>query len=292
MSPTVSHKSSNGFSYEPTYRNAFVPVQFRTCGKSEILASKAANVLDLLITSKGVETHRMERSSNEGFDYSLMEGESGKDKQAENDRFYEAIRPYLTKCFQSCTPPSIDALHNFALSLAVQTALPRQERRTDIVKDIRTVKFRTRCCNLVMCLWYACCNTPYLLKEQRTKDSFRPFVCGVIYALKRGISLHDGSVLLPRCEQLHAILPALKETKGNRILKSLQSSSHRGKLTTHILVHIEMQSSALESSALESSALEMQSSALEMQSSAPTKHTQQTVTHVSLFAHVPFSTNS
>lgn len=59
----------------------------------------------------------------------------------------------------------------------------------------------------------------------------RPFICGVLYAFKRGVSLADGTVLVPRCPQLAAALPVLRGTGGNALAKTLHSSSHRGLCT-------------------------------------------------------------
>jgi hypothetical protein len=80
-------------------------------------------------------------------------------------------------------------------------------------------------------LWRAACATPYMKVAKRGTDAYRPFVCGCIYGFKRGVTLADGSVLIPTCPALANALPALRGTGGNQLAKTLHSSSHRGVCT-------------------------------------------------------------
>lgn len=68
-------------------------------------------------------------------------------------------------------------------------------------------------------------------KAKRGTDAYRPFVCGVLYAFKRGLTLADGTVLVPQCAALANALPVLRGTGGNHVAKTLHSSSHRGMCT-------------------------------------------------------------
>ena len=68
---------------------------------------------------------------------------------------------------------------------------------------------------------------------KRGNDSYRPFVSGVLYALKRGVSLPDGTVVLPQLPQLTDALPALRTTAANSAAKAIHASSHRGLCTLH-----------------------------------------------------------
>ena len=97
--------------------------------------------------------------------------------------------------------------------------------------ELRTAKFRTSFSGIVVALWSACCRTPYMQNARRGTDAYRPFVCGVIYASKRGVTLNDGSVVVPTCPQLAEALPQLRGTGGNAHAKTLHSSSHRGLCT-------------------------------------------------------------
>ena len=69
--------------------------------------------------------------------------------------------------------------------------------------------------------------------NKKGQDSFRPFAAGVLYSLKRGVYLEDGTCIVPELETLAAHLPALRSTQSTRQAKQLQSSSHRGICTLH-----------------------------------------------------------
>ena len=58
-------------------------------------------------------------------------------------------------------------------------------------------RVRSLCCSLVVALWRACCLAPYFKDGKKSSDSFRPFVCGVLYALKRGFSIRNGMEVVP-----------------------------------------------------------------------------------------------
>jgi hypothetical protein len=120
------------------------------------------------------------------------------------------------------------------LSLAAQRVSAQARADASVERDcggsfVRTARFRSLCSSLVVALWTAACETSYM--QDNSADAFRPFCCGVYYATKRGLKLDDGTVLVPRCPQLAAALPALRGTGGNSLAKTLHSSSHRGLCT-------------------------------------------------------------
>ena len=69
--------------------------------------------------------------------------------------------------------------------------------------------------------------------DRKGNDSFRPFAAGVIYSLKRGVYLENGTCVVPELETLAAHLPALRSSYSTAQAKQLQSSSHRGICTLH-----------------------------------------------------------
>ena len=157
---------------------------------------------------------------------------SAPQRQDEHGEWLAAVRKYAKQCLTRGIAPSIDAVHNLALMAHAAKAAANSERATQQnVAAIRTVRFREVCSNLVVRLWRACCNTAHLRNARRGTDSFRPFVCGVLYAFKRGLVLANGSVLVPQCPLLAAALPVLGSTGGNTVAKTLHSSSHRGMCT-------------------------------------------------------------
>lgn len=153
--------------------------------------------------------------------------------------FQAAMKKYTKECIASGTVPSLDAIHNIAIASAniaadekrkADAAIARQSNKTPLILKVR---MREQVTTLACSLWVASCNTPYMEGAKRGADSFRPFVCGVFYALKRGVSLPDGTVVVPACPQLAEALPALRATAANSCAKALHASSHRGICTLH-----------------------------------------------------------
>jgi hypothetical protein len=86
---------------------------------------------------------------------------------------------------------------------------------------------------LIVTLWHAACLTPHMRDNRKGNDSFQPFAAGVIYSLKRGVYLENGTCVVPELETLAGHLPALRSTHSTPTAKRLQSSSHRGICSLH-----------------------------------------------------------
>lgn len=174
------------------------------------------------------------------------EPNAGKDKPSKSARdprlmdkdflFQAALKKYSKECIATGSTPTLDAVHNIALVAAnVATEEKRrvaQEEQGHTAKILK-VRMREQVTTLACSLWAASCDTPYMDESRRGADSFRPFICGVFYALKRGVSLPDGTVVIPACPSLAESLPALRATAANSVAKALHASSHRGLCTLH-----------------------------------------------------------
>jgi len=146
--------------------------------------------------------------------------------------FTKSVQKYVKNCVISGNAPSLDKIHNLSLMARTVSAKARQQQDQPLRTDnIRTAKFRTLCSSLIVSLWSAACETPYMTNARRGTDAYRPFICGVIYASKRGVTLENGTVLVPQCPTLAEALPVLRGTGGNTFAKTLHSSSHRGLCT-------------------------------------------------------------
>ena len=155
--------------------------------------------------------------------------------QDENTLFIDAIKKYMKESLATASPPTMDAVHNIALQ-ARKTALEEKEAmRVEEGRAALLLKVRMRelVTTLAVLLWTASNKSPYMCERKRSADSFRPFVCGVLYALKRGVKLPDGTAVVPELPELAAALPALRATASNSIAKALHASSHRGLCTLH-----------------------------------------------------------
>ena len=70
--------------------------------------------------------------------------------------------------------------------------------------------------------------TKHFMTSKKGSDSFRPFAAGILYSLKRGLYMADGTCVVPVLEELAVHLPALRSASSTPAAKQLQSSSHRG----------------------------------------------------------------
>lgn len=146
-----------------------------------------------------------------------------------------ALKKYVKECLATGTTPNLDDIHNISIT-AANVAAEEKRRATSESRHgplILKVRMRESIAALVVSLWTASLKTPYMQNQRRGADSFRPFCVGVCYALKRGVSLPDGTVVVPECAKLAEALPTLRSAAPNSTAKALHASSHRGLCTLH-----------------------------------------------------------
>lgn len=113
-----------------------------------------------------------------------------------------------------------------AQDAAAQASTTKQRRRQ---YDGET---KTYCVSLALALWKAVSCTPNV--AGRGSDSFRSFVSGVLYSLKRGLTLDRLSLeIIPSIPELSEQLPTLRSADASLCARQLQSSSHRGLCALH-----------------------------------------------------------
>ena len=153
----------------------------------------------------------------------------------ENLLFAAAVRRYVKQCITTGQKPTFDAVHN--LSILARSVAAEENRKLSTETKTPLILhslIRSLCAKLVVSLWIASCKSPYMSIAKRGTDSFRPFACGVFYALKRGVALKDGRIVVPALPAAFTdALPALRATAHNSLAKTLHSSSHRGLCTLH-----------------------------------------------------------
>ncbi len=149
--------------------------------------------------------------------------------------FTAAMKKYVKECLANGTAPTLDAVHNICIT--AQNIADQERKKQQVAEGhsaiIMRVQMRQIVTALAVALWKSCCSTPYMANHRRGADSFRPFVCGLLYALKRGVELPDGTPVVPQCPTLAEALPALRATAVNSMAKALHASSHRGLCTLH-----------------------------------------------------------
>lgn len=150
--------------------------------------------------------------------------------------FDAALRKYLKETIARGERPSCDEVHN--IGLAVEAVVAEEKRKAEDSSMMRagkfgSVRFRSLVSRLAVSLWLGACKTPYMDQARRGGDSFRPFCVGVYYSLKRGLTLSDGTTLVPSCPGFEAAVPTQRDVADNQVAKSLHASSHRGLCSIH-----------------------------------------------------------
>jgi len=111
-------------------------------------------------------------------------------------------------------------------------AHPEQTASGDACKSMSGISM-SLCAELVVALWFAASQTPHMKNGKKGADSFRSFAAGVLYAFKRGNTLQDGTIIVPKLPQVTGLLPTLRSTTASAAARQLQSSSHAGICSLH-----------------------------------------------------------
>ena len=150
--------------------------------------------------------------------------------------FSVGLQKYAKTCSVDLVPMQLTTIHDIAIAAAKfvkikknsQDGCDAKKRETTICQNYAVLK---SCGSMIVSLWSALCLSPYFL-QQLTGDSFRPFVAGCVYGLKRGVAMQDGPVL-PIIPVLTKYLPTLRSTEVQPTARQLQASSHRGLCSVH-----------------------------------------------------------
>ena len=171
------------------------------------------------------------------------EEEGPLDPRLQNLEFVKAlaIRKYVKQCADRESELNLDTLNDVVIHAnefvraqralaskrlkAAATRAKAQTRRTDAVFS---GQIRNQLSQLIVSLWRASCLTKHFLQAKKGGDAFGPFASGILYSLKRGLYLPDGTCVVPALQELSAYLPALRSASSTPQAKRLQSSSHRG----------------------------------------------------------------
>ena len=148
-----------------------------------------------------------------------------------------ALRRYIKACAEGKQRLNLSVLHDvcvhansFVATKLRENAEAGKSRRLGAAHQgpVRSLLAR-----LSASLWLAISQTPHMIGLRRGGDSFRPFVAGVLYSMKRGLYMDDGACLIPELPSLAAHLPALRCAQTTDAAKQLHSASHRGIASIH-----------------------------------------------------------
>ena len=166
------------------------------------------------------------------------------DPRLQNLEFVKAaaVRKYVKRCVDGESELNLDVLNNVIIHanefVRAQRAAAAARRdaiaaSASCARGVRTDavfsgQIRNQLSQLIVSLWRASCLTKHFQSAKKGSDSFRPFAAGILYSLKRGLYLNDGTCVVPALEELAAHLPALRSAESTPAARQLQSSSHRG----------------------------------------------------------------
>ena len=152
-----------------------------------------------------------------------------------------AIRKYGQRCADGKSILNLDTLSNViihanayvraqreAASARLGALALRSDAKQRRTRAVFSGQIRNQLSQLIVSLWRACCQTKHFMCAKKGSDSFSPFAAGILYSLKRGLYLPDGTCIVPVLEELAAHLPALRSASSTPTARQLQSSSHRG----------------------------------------------------------------
>ena len=206
------------------------------------LKAEAALICEKLTTplpsssSSSSSSASKEDSSNTG------SGKPKHDIRLQSVQFVNAVftQRYIKSCASGNDTLSMTKLHDI---LVKSTEFAKMQRKIQTAEASRSSSCRagfsgqvkSEVSSLIIALWRACCTTRYLKSVRRGTDSFRPFCCGVLYSLKRGMTIEQlGSLeIIPSIPILASNLPTLRSVDASAVARQLQSSSHRGVCTLH-----------------------------------------------------------
>jgi hypothetical protein len=151
--------------------------------------------------------------------------------------FSVGMRRYIARCRQKREPVQLSEIHDICIS---SNTFVKQKRK-DAEKRARAVKVKALatdgrtidlCASLIVSIWSAVCITSHFMHHQ-SGDSFKPFASGIMYALKRGLWLPNGVMIIPQLDDLSDQLPVLRSLVASATAKQLQASSHKGLCALH-----------------------------------------------------------
>ena len=149
-----------------------------------------------------------------------------------------ATQKYIKSQQSAGQAPCLSDLHDLSIAAARIASANRAKQQADKERSGRQSLLlkpavRQKVVALAVTLWLTSCETKYMLEDARNTESFRPFVSGVLYALKRGVALESGANVVPSCPVLCEALPVLRATQAKSHAKSLHASSHCGLRILH-----------------------------------------------------------
>jgi hypothetical protein len=121
---------------------------------------------------------------------------------------HKSVESHLKSSCSSCPPPS---------SHSVRRLVPNQ--------------IRTLVSQLVVQLWKCSQKTPYMTIAKRPSDAFRHFAAGVLFGMRRGMKMADGTVVVPHSRSIEHILQLSTTVPRGTSAHEVHLQAHKGTST-------------------------------------------------------------
>lgn len=133
---------------------------------------------------------------------------------------------YIRRCQITGGRPLLDDIHNIVLSCLAEES--RSPAGANIASATDYPMLREKAAAFVVSLWICILPSPFMARQKRASDNFKPFAAGVFFSMRRGIFLDDGTMLVPRCKALSTALPVVRAAHRGTPTHTAHLSAHRG----------------------------------------------------------------
>ena len=146
--------------------------------------------------------------------------------------FKVGLNRYAKRCRENSEGMCVSKVHDVAVASA--KFVKQQRKKAAIRVDLERGRLLTTNNRLVellsrlsVAVWNSVSLTDFF-RQSHGSDSFRPFVSGIMYGMKRGLTTRGGITVLPSIPVLSTQLPTLRSSAQDPVSRQLQASSHRG----------------------------------------------------------------
>lgn len=170
-----------------------------------------------------------------------------------DDYVAHAIYSYIHQCQVHRYHPTFDHIHNIILNAKIRQKDIEKERgsmtefmhksteqtqkatssstQSHSVRRLIPNKIRTLVSQLVVQLWRCSQMTPYMISTKRPSDAFRHFAAGVLFGMRRGMKMADGTIVVPHSRSIEHILQLSTTVPRGTSAHEVHLQAHKGTST-------------------------------------------------------------
>jgi hypothetical protein len=155
---------------------------------------------------------------------------------SETDVFLATATKYVRRCRLDGRPIRLNEIHNIELNVKLAMQLHAKQsnaHKSAVEKTKNYIRLRDLAAQLSVTLWVCLIHNSNSKTRRKPGDGFRPFAAGVFFSFRRGFTLKDGTVLIPKCDALAQALPIVRSEHTDRKSHANHLSAHRGVRTLH-----------------------------------------------------------